>query len=286
MSDPFDPAEFKAKMRTEWRAAAAGWRRWHDVVEAEEGGQFHSTKLVELAGIEPGDVVLDVAGGYGEPSLTAARTVGPGGRVVCTDISPEMLAFGRERAAAAGLDNIEFVASDAEQLAFGNGSFDVVLSRAGLMFLPDVAGTLQRLHTFLRPGGRLAASVWGPQPTVQFTAAMPIITEMLQLPPPPPGRPGIFALADASTLAAFVADAGFRDVATGAIQVVFATDTPEQFTAFIHDVAPAIAALVDGELPDVRERVWDKVTAGWAPFQDAEGRVRTENQAIWVVGAR
>ncbi len=115
---------------------------------------------------------------------------------------------------------------------------------------------------------------------------MPIITEMLQLPPPPPGPPGIFALADASTLAAFVVDAGFRDVTTGAIQVIFATDTPEQFTAFIQDVAPAIAALVDGKPPDVRERVWDNVTAGWAPFQDAAGRVWSENQEIWVVGAR
>ncbi len=162
MSDPFDPAEFRVKMRTEWRAASPGWRKWHDVVEAEEGGQFHSTTVVELAGIEPGDVVLDVAGGYGEPSLTAARTVGPSGRVVCTDISPEMLAFGRERAAAAGLDNIGFVASDAEQLDFDNGRFDAAFSRAALMFLPEVAGTLQRLHTFLRPGGRLAASVWGP----------------------------------------------------------------------------------------------------------------------------
>lgn len=223
MADSFDPAEFKAKMRTEWRSAATGWRKWHDVVEAEEGGQFHSAKLVELAGIGPGDVVLDVAGGYGEPSLTAARAVGPSGRVVCTDISPEMLAFGQERAAAAGLSNIEFVASDAEQLDFDDGSFDAVLSRAGLMFLPDVAGTLRRLHAFLKPGGRLAASVWGPPAEVQMAAGLPILFEELKLPPPPPGRPGIFALADAERLAALVAGAGFRDVATRTMNVVFAT---------------------------------------------------------------
>jgi SAM-dependent methyltransferase len=286
MSDAFDPAEFKAKMRAEWRSAAAGWRTWHDVVEAEEGGQLHSAKLVELASIGPGDVVLDVAGGYGEPSLTAARAVGPSGRVICTDISPEMLAFGRERAAAAGLDNVEFMASDAEQLAFDNGSFDAVLSRAGLMFLPDVAGTLKRLYAFLKPGGRLAASVWGPPAVVQMAAGLPILFDELKLPPPPLGRPGIFALADADRLAALVVDAGFRDVATGTIDVVFATDTPEQFTAFIRDVAPSITALLDELPPEVQERVWEKVTAGWARFQDAEGRVRTENQAIWVVGTK
>lgn len=286
MADPFDPVEFKGKMRTEWRSAAAGWRRWHDVVEAEEGGQVHSAILVELAGIGSGDAVLDVAGGYGEPSLAAARAVGPSGRVVCTDISPEMLAFGRERAAAAGLDNIEFVASDAEQLDFDAGGFDAVLSRAGLMFLPDVAGTLARLRAFLKPGGRLAASVWGPQPTVQFTAPIPVIFDELKLPPPPPRRPGIFALADADRLAALVAGAGFRDVATGTLRVVFATDTPDQFPEFIRDVAPPITALVDEQPPAVQERVWEKVTAGWARFQGADGRVRTENQAIWVVGTK
>ena len=286
MADAFDPAEFKAKMRTEWRSAATGWRKWHDVVEAAEGGQRHSAKLVELARVKAGDVVLDVAGGYGEPSLTAAQVVGPSGRVVCTDISPEMLAFGQERAAAAGLANIEFIVSDAEQLDFAKESFDAILSRAGLMFLTDVAGTLERLHTFLRSGGRLAASVWGPPAAVQMMAGLPILIDELQLPPPPPGRPGVFALADADRLATLVAGAGFRHVATGTLTVIFATDTPEQYTAFIRDVAAALAALVEGQPPAVQERIWDKVTAGWSQFQDAEGRVRTENQAIWVVGTK
>lgn len=137
-SDAFDPVEFKRNIRTEWRSAAAGWRRWLHVVEAEEGGQRHSAKLVNLAELQPGASVLDVGGGYGEPSLAAGRTVGPQGRVVCTDISPEMLDVARERAADAGLANIEFVARDAEELEFDDKSFDAVLSRATLMFLRDV----------------------------------------------------------------------------------------------------------------------------------------------------
>lgn len=285
MTESFDPVAFKEKMRAGWQSAATGWRRWHDVVEAEEGGRFHSATLVELARIGPGDTVLDVAGGYGEPSLAAARAVGPNGRVVCTDISAEMLAFGRERAAAAGLDNIEFVERDAEQLDFDEERFDAVVSRAGLMFLPDVAGTLKRLHSFLKPGGRIAASVWGEPPAVQFAAAIPVIFAELKLPPPPPARPGIFALADPAELAALVADAGFRDVETGTIQVIFATETPEQYTEFIRDVSPTIAAL-DTQPPDVQERAWGRVTEVWTRFQAAGGRVRTENQAIWVVGTK
>jgi enediyne biosynthesis protein CalE5 len=285
-ADAFDTAEFKEKMRAEWRSAAAGWRRWHDVVEATEGGKLLSAKLVQLADIGPGDSVLDVAGGYGEPSLAAARVVGPTGRVVCTDISGEMLAFGQERAAQAGLDNVEFVERDAEQLDFEDESFDAILSRSGLMFLPDVAGTLKRLHSFLKVGGRLAASVWGPQPAVQFAAAIPVISNELKLPPPPPGRPGIFALADAGQLAALVEGAGFQDVETGIIRVVFTTDTPQQYTEFIQDVAPTITKVVNDQPPDVQERVWSKVTEVWTEFQDANGQVHTENRAIWVVGTK
>jgi enediyne biosynthesis protein CalE5 len=158
----FDPIEFKENIRKEWRSAAAGWRKWLHVVEAAEGGQRHSAKLVALAELQPGGSVLDVGGGYGEPSLTAARVVGPHGRVVCTDISPEMLSVARERAADAGLENVEFIARDAEQLEFDDESFDAVLSRATLMFLPDVAGTLRRIHGYLKAGGNLAASVWDP----------------------------------------------------------------------------------------------------------------------------
>jgi hypothetical protein len=116
----FDPAQYKADLRTEWRNAAPGWRAWLEVLEAADGGQAVSRSLVELARIGPGDAVLDVAAGYGEPGLTAARAVAPGGHVVCTDIPAELLAVGRERAAAAGLDNLEFLEGDAEELAFGD----------------------------------------------------------------------------------------------------------------------------------------------------------------------
>jgi SAM-dependent methyltransferase len=227
-----------------------------------------------------------VAGGYGEPALTAARAIGPNGRVVCTDISAEMLAFGRERAATAGLDNVEFVERDAEKLDFEPERFDAILSRAGLMYLPDVAGALKRLRSFLKPGGRLSVSVWGPQPVVQFTAGVPIIMEELKLPSPPPGQPGIFALSDLNLLAALVEEAGFQDVKTGTIDIVFTTDSPRLYTEFIRDVAPAMNALMDGQPTEVQARVWSKVTEGWKQFQDAGGRIRTENQAIWVVGTR
>jgi SAM-dependent methyltransferase len=282
----FDPAQYKADLRTEWRNAAPGWRAWLEVLEAADGGQAVSRSLVQLAGIGPGDAVLDVAAGYGEPGLTAARAVAPGGHVVCTDISGEMLAVGRERAAAAGLDNLEFIECDAEELVFKEASFDAVLSRQGLQFLPDVPGVLTRLHAFLKPHGRLAAAVWGPPQAVQFAAPVPLIRAELELPPPPAGIPGPFALADVDQLVGLVEEAGFTDVAAGAITAVYRTDSPELATRWLREVAPPISALVDAQPPEVQERVWAKVTQAWASFTTAGGRVRLENQAVWVTGTK
>ena len=238
----FDPAQYKADLRTEWRNAAPGWRAWLEVLEAADGGQAVSRSLVELAGIGPGDAVLDVAAGYGEPGLTAARAVAPGGQVVCTDISAEMLAVRpgargcggtRQRRVPRGLD--------AEELAFEEASFDAVLSRQGLQFLPDVPGVLARLHSFLKPHGRLAAAVWGPPQTVQFAAPVPVIRAELQLPPPPAGIPGPFALADAGQLAGLVEAAGFTDVETGTVTAIYQTDSAELATRWLRDVAPRSA---------------------------------------------
>jgi enediyne biosynthesis protein CalE5 len=282
----FDPAQYKADLRTEWRDAAPGWRAWVDVLEAADAGQAVSRSLVELAGIGPGQVVLDLAAGYGEPGLTAARAVAPGGQVVCTDISAEMLAVGRERAAAAGLDNLKFLQGDAEELAFEEASFDAVLSRQGLQFLPDIPGVLARLRSFLKPHGRLAAAVWGPPQAVQFAAPVPVIRAELGLPPPPAGIPGPFALADADQLVGLVQAAGFTDVATGTVTAIYQIGSPELATRWLREVAPPITALVDPHPPEVQERVWAKVTQAWAPFTIADGRVRLENQAVWVTGTK
>ena len=282
----FDPLAFKEAQRSDWQLAALGWRQWYDVLEAEAGGQVVSRKLVELADLEPGKTVLDVATGYGEPALTAARAVMPGGHVMATDIAPNLLAFGRERAARAGLDNVEFRESDAETLDFPNETFDAVLSRQGLQFLPDVAGTLKRLNAALRSDGRLAAAVWGPPDTVQYALPIPIILRELNLPPPPSGRPGPFALGNAQMLAQLVADAGFRDIETGTVTVIYETASAEDFTRWIRDVAPPIAKLAKGQPAEVVDRVWRQVTAAWTPLLTAEGGVRTSNQAIWVAATK
>ena len=124
-SKAIDPVDFREAQHKHWDSAAVGWKEWSEFNDRADG--HISERLV--ADVQSGSRVLDVAAGYGEPELTAARKVGPEGRVVATDISAEMLAFGRERAAAAGLGNVEFLQSDASGLDFPHASFDAAVSR-------------------------------------------------------------------------------------------------------------------------------------------------------------
>src|SRR3954453_12805284 len=119
-SKAIDSAEFRGAQRKQWNVSATGWREYSEFIDRSASAV--SERLVELAGVEPGSRVLDVACGYGEPALTAARVAGPDGSVVATDIAAEMIEFGRERAAAAGADNVEFVESEAASLDFPAGS--------------------------------------------------------------------------------------------------------------------------------------------------------------------
>ncbi|HET8565512.1 MAG TPA: class I SAM-dependent methyltransferase [Solirubrobacterales bacterium] len=123
-----DPVHFRQAQHRNWDSAAVGWKEWSAFNGRAD--RHISERLVELAGVRPGSRVLDVAAGYGEPALTAARKAGPGGRVVATDISADMLAFGRERAAAAGLGNVEFVEATPPASTFREGA-STPPSRAG-----------------------------------------------------------------------------------------------------------------------------------------------------------
>src|SRR2546423_1203922 len=114
-SKAIDPVEFREAQHKHWDSAAVGWKEWSEFNDSAD--RHISERLVELADVRSGSRVLDVAAGYGEPALTAARKAGPEGRVVATDISAEMLAFGREPAAAAGLGNVEFMRAAAPRLS-------------------------------------------------------------------------------------------------------------------------------------------------------------------------
>jgi len=227
-STQFDPIAFKADQRAGWDAISPAWEAWQD--EFETGAASVTAKLLELGGVRPGQSVLDVATGHGEPALSAARAVGPAGRVVAIDASPGMLEVARRR--AVGLGNVQFVEADMESLGQVTGPFDVVLSRFGLMFAVDHVAAFRALGELLRPGGALAAAVWGPPSSHLLSAGPVALAERLAMPPPPA------SMSDPERLVDELTEAGFADVSVAEHVVPFRFRSVDDYLRFNRAVLP------------------------------------------------
>jgi ubiquinone/menaquinone biosynthesis C-methylase UbiE len=165
-----DPALQRRVQRYGWDKAAASYERfWSAQLQPAQD------RLLELAAIQPGDHVLDLACGTGLVSLPAASAAGPSGRLLGTDISARMVERAREEARAQGLAHAEFERMGAEALDLPDATFDVVLCALGLMYVPDVQAALREMHRVLAPGGRAVAAVWGARANCGWADIFPIV---------------------------------------------------------------------------------------------------------------
>jgi ubiquinone/menaquinone biosynthesis C-methylase UbiE len=278
-----DATEFRERQRQDWDTASTGWHDWQEQMQRDT--RPVSERLVELAGIKPGDRVLDVAAGLGEPSLTVAKVVGPEGSIVATDISSRMLAYGRERAVAAGVENIEFVESDAASLDFPEGSFDAAVSRWGIIFDPDGEGAAGRIRGFLKEGGKFAISSWGPPDRVPMLGVpMRTVMTRLDIPPPPPGTPGPLSRPTREAIASILEGGGFSDVQVEELELEFEYDSPEEFTRFIREIAPPISNLMKSHPPEVQDETWAAITDAMRAHAVDDGKVRMKNLVLLAAG--
>jgi SAM-dependent methyltransferase len=278
-SKPIDPAGFREAQHRNWDSAAVGWNEWSEFNDRAD--RHISERLVDLAGVRSGSRVLDIAAGYGEPALTAARKVGPGGRVVATDISAKMLTFGRERAAAAGLGNVEFVESDAFSLDFPPASFDAAVSRWGIIFEPDAEAAAARIRGFLKPGARIAIASWGEPDEVPFLS-LPMRTtrERLGVPPPPAGTPGPLSRPTPAAIGGLLEGGGFSEVTVEQSEVTFEFDSPEHFTAYVRAIAAPIRAMIEQHAGASQEEAWDAITQAAADAGGGSGPLSLSNVVL------
>ena len=151
--------------------------------------------MLDLASIQVGDRVLELAAGMGDLAVLAARRVGPSGYVLVTDISANMLDLGAKAASEAGVTNIETRMMDAENVDVAADSFNAALCRSALMLFPDRAKALAGVYRALKPTGRFAASVWSTAEKNPFHGLpLAIVSRLAKIPAPLPGQPGMFAL--------------------------------------------------------------------------------------------
>ncbi len=266
-------------------ACATAWDKWFGIIEGAAAPL--SDRMVERAGIAEGHRVLDIATGVGEPAVTAARKAGASGHVLATDLSPDMLAFGRRRAEREGLSNIEFRELDASRIDLPAASFDAVLCRWGLMFLTDLAPTLAAIHHVLVPGGAFVASVWGPAEGAPMVGLSDrVMRAHLGLPAPDEGPGSPFALQDTAAFERQVASAGFQDVIGEWFTVTSIFESRDQFVEFRRDRAGAMNKELERFSPEDQEAAWQIFAEAIARFETPDGSLRVPNRACCVAGRK
>jgi ubiquinone/menaquinone biosynthesis C-methylase UbiE len=179
--------------------------------------------MLALAAPAPGEQVLDLACGTGLVTLAAAASVGPNGSVLGTDLSGQMIAVARERAASQQVKNVTFERMDAETLDLPDATFDVVLCSLGLMYVPDAHRALREWRRVLKPGGRVAIAVWGKRANCGWSPVFPIVEAEVDT----DVCPLFFSLGEPDTLATLCKDAGFRQVRQRRIASILSYDDAE-----------------------------------------------------------
>jgi ubiquinone/menaquinone biosynthesis C-methylase UbiE len=267
----FDPIQYKATTRQQWEDAAEAWDRWGPTLEAWLGEA--TERMLDAAGVTDASHVLDVAAGSGGQALAAARRVGPGGRVLATDISAAILAYAAKNAAQAGLTNVETLEADGEALdVLPAESFDAAVSRVGLIYFPDRQRALAGLRRALRDGGRLAAIVYStPERNEFFSLPVSIIRTRAQLPPPQPGQPGPFSLGSPGVLEAALRDAGFGDVTVETVPAPLQLPTAAECVRFERESFGALHQMLAGVPAEERADVWNEIEAALAQFETPQG---------------
>lgn len=232
----------------------------------------------------PGRRVLDVGCGTGATTVAIARRLGPDAECAGIDVSKPMVEAARERAREAGLERIRFDLADAGTHQFGEGAFDLIVSRWGVMFFADPGAAFANLAR-AAAGGRLRAITWrshteNPFMTVAEEAAAPL------LPGFEPRRtdesPGQFGLADEKAVTHILEAAGWRDV--GLIPIDVACSFPEselvRYFTGLGPLARHLDGLAEEEVPD---DLFETVRRAFAPYV-AGGEV-SFNAACWMISA-
>lgn len=261
------------------------WVKNIDLLERQLGPL--TEVFIERCAAAAGETVLDVGCGGGLTSMTLAEQVGARGRVLGVDISTAILDIARRR--GQGVTNLEFRVADAGSEDLGQGVFDLVTSRFGVMFFSQPLAAFDNLRRHLRPGGRLVFLCWrtleeNPWMTIPAEAAFTVLPRPEPPAEPDPDAPGPFSLGERQRLEYLLGNAGYRDIRPERLDVgmpLGSLDEAGHMATQIGPAAKAIEEAADGERADAVQAIEEALR----DYQTDEGVVMVPS-ASWIVTAR
>ena len=253
-----------------WQQVAGGWARRRGYVwdASREVGEL----LVDALDPQAGETILELAAGPGDTGFLAAARIGDSGRLLSTDFSPEMVAAANARADELGLTNVEHRVIDAQAIDLPDASVDCALCRWGYMLMPDPLRALEETRRVLRPGGRLAFSVWADAASNPWASTVGrTVVELGYVDPPAPDSPGPFRLGDLERVRSLVEEAGLESPSVTDVPVRWRNADFEEFWTIVGDVSftlrTMLATLGQDEISVLRDHVAQKLLE----FADEDG---------------
>jgi SAM-dependent methyltransferase len=260
----------RQQSRVAWGAVAPGWHAQREVLWT--ASRPVSEWMIRRLDPKPGDTVLELAAGLADTGLMAARLVGEAGRVIVTDFPPEMIAAARRRADELGVHNAEFRVLDAERMDLQTNSVDGVLCRWAYMLMIDPPAAFAETRRVLRPGGRLAFSVWAARErNPALSLAGTVLVELGHAPPPDPEAPSAFAMADPGHIRELVvaADFAYPEIEEVSFRLPF-TDR-DAYWRYLTDTSASSSSVLRSLRPEEQAKVREQVHEAARPFQSGKG---------------
>jgi SAM-dependent methyltransferase len=253
------PDDYRAESRRRWGDQAAGWEARRDLLRTAT--MPVSAWMIDAIDPQPGQTVLELAAGTGDTGLLAAELIEPGGTLICSDFSPEMLATARRRAEELGIANVRFKQIDAEtSIDLEAASVDGVLCRWGYMLMADPESALRQTRRVLRPSGRVALSAWaGPEGNPWSVLPTRALSERGVGEQGEPAGPHQFTWAEEGLIARHLQAAGFTEHHAETLEFTIDYRSAEDWWAAQSDLsarfAEALRSAGDDDIAAAREAV-------------------------------
>ena len=255
MSLPLE--EIRDQQRATWNKFSPSWKKWDDLnMDLLKPMGDEIIRSINPRGAE---VVLDIAAGTGEPGLTIA-TMLKGGKVVITDLSEAMLEIARENALKRDIKNIETRVCDVCALPFADNTFDAISCRLGFMFFPDMLLAAKEMVRVLKPGGKIATSVWNVlENNFWITAILETISRHMDLPAPLPGAPGMFRCAKEGLISDLFLQAGLKNIKQKEITAKMHFKTADVYWDMMTEVITLVVLALNNAEDDIKENIRKEV---------------------------
>jgi SAM-dependent methyltransferase len=274
-----DPEQQRVASREMWETAADGWGRRGD--DVREWGMPVSVAMLDSLDLQPGHRVLELAAGPGDTGFMAAELIRPGGTLISSDGAEAMVQVAKQRAAAAGIDNVEFQQLELEWIDLPTASVDAVLCRWGIMLIVDPDAAAREVRRVLRSGGQAAFAVWDvPDRNPWATIPNAALVELGLAEPPDRNAPGPFSLSAPGRVQEVLEGAGFTEVEISTVPVVRRCPTVEAYVAETAEMSPSLRATF-GEMDGAqRAEVTARVAAAALPFTAADGSLALPGSSL------